>query len=334
MKDEEIHLLIKNGNIADKLTEITDRAVLGDLYYKLGSIYCRTYGDIEQSDKYYIQAQTIFEEHKNRIQLIHTIRDIAVNYELKGDYDKSFKRFKQCWEMSKRAKYDLGLVLASGGLGLLHRHLRSIDPNYAKDHIFDRSLFNEMREMAAKTNSQLLRENLLLGEIIELEESSRLKDKIKSQEILEKLIDSEYPVIKATAHRFLIRNYIDEFLITKSPQLFTAIKELFENARESISSNIIIKVKITVLEAKIHLVEGNLQTSKSILIDIREELQNLKKSSVFVRLEEEINLELKNLNNQYSKWKELLKTNISFEDIMQKEEIREYILQAKELLSK
>ena len=57
----DIHHLIQSRNhenesddeLDNVLEAITNKIELAEVYFKLGHVYCRTYGDLEQSDYYY-----------------------------------------------------------------------------------------------------------------------------------------------------------------------------------------------------------------------------------------------------------------------------------------
>ena len=336
MDIKEVYNLIETGNVEDNLLEIKEKTDLGDIYYQLGNIYCRSYGDIDQSDYYYDKAFSIFKELNEKKKLIHTIRDMAVNFELKGEYDRAMVEFEKCLEMSKKENYELGLVLSYGGIGLLYQHMG----DQSNPRVIE--ITEEVKHLAKKFDSQLLYDASLLGDSLVLENSLRLKDKIKAQDILENLVDNtKYPIIQWSATRFLIKNYLLEFITTKNYELLNTVRSLINSLKQTvnpttfspISNSLIAKIRMTILESRLFMVEGDLETSRIILTEMFDELQNLKKSTVLIRLEEEITSELNNLNNEYTNWEKLMNKNASFEEMVHEMKLKEYITKAQKLLT-
>ena len=94
------------------LEDITDRTELAEVYFNLGSTYCCSFGDLEQSDHFYNKALEIFEEEGLREKYINTQLSINVNKELHGNYDEAIAGFESCLDMSKKIDHEYGICLS------------------------------------------------------------------------------------------------------------------------------------------------------------------------------------------------------------------------------
>ncbi len=305
------------------LEEIKDSTELAEVYYKLGFTYLRTYGDLEESDHFYHKALEIFKEEGLREKYILTLRDISVNNELRGEYDKALSGFENCLEMSKKIDYEYGICTSIGGIVLLHVHLNNFhNANVAK-------LCNECRDLAEKLDSDLLRESAVLVEALQLIFESRLKYQMKGQELLEGLMDSTFPAIKVSVTEFLLITYLEEMIRTNNVELLKLSKQLIEDVKPSMKSNLVQKLRITILESKLHMVDGDLEKTRELLEGLLEEVSGQGMNKMFVRFSDEIKTEIEGLNEEYSKWKKLIASNASFKEIMDNSAMRQYILKAK-----
>jgi tetratricopeptide (TPR) repeat protein len=307
------------------LEDITDPIELAEIYYKLAYTYCRTYGDLEQSDFFYNKALEIFEEKGLRKRYIMTLRDIYVNNELRGEYDIAMTGFESCLEMSKEIDYDLGIIHAAGGIVLLHFHFDDIQNPKIAD------LLDEFKLLAEKLDTDLLREGVLIVTALILINESRLKHQMKGQELLEGLIDSNFPVVKGSARQFLLISYLEEMIRTNNKELLIQSKQLMDKIKPSMESSLIQKFRFTILESKLHMVDGDFEKTKELLEGLLDEITNLGEKR-FIRFIDEIKAELENLNEEYNRWRKLIANNASFKEILDQSAMRQYIIKAQNAL--
>lgn len=283
------------------------------------------HGDLDQSDYYYNKPLEIFEEEELKERFIMILRDIFVNAELRGEYDKAMKGFESCFEMSKEINFEYGICLASGGIALLYVHLDDLkNPKLAE-------LRKELRLLAEKYDSNILNESALIGEAVILIFESRLKDRMKGQELLEGLIHSSYPPIKSSANEFLLISYLEEMMQTGNKDLLKLSKQLFDTIKPSMKDNLIQKLRFTILESKLHMIDGDLGTTRELLEDLLEEITCLGKKKMFIRFIDEINVELDSLSEEYNRWSELISSNASFEELLDKAALSQYITNIKNM---
>lgn len=119
--------------------------------------------------------------------------------------------------------------------------------------------------------------------------------------------------------------------LTENMELLPRAKELFEIIRPSMKDNLILKIRYNIVEAKLQLVNGDLEATKQRLNLVLDELNNLKTRNV--RFEDEVLRELDNLHESYEKWRTLMRKNISFEKEMKKAALEDYLKNAIQVLS-
>lgn len=316
------------NNFNTIIESVSNRIELGEVYYKLGYTYCRTYGDLEKSNFYYAKALVIFDEEELKQKYILTLRDIYVNEELRGKYGEALTGFERCFEMSKEVGYDYGICISYGGITLLFLHLDDLNnPKFLAMH-------DEINYLAEKFDSDLLRESYLLVEALKLIFKSRLKDQMKGQNILEKLKDSNYPPIKYSANEFLLISYLNEMIQTSNKEILILAKKLIASIKSSMKNNLLIKLRITILESKLQMIDGDLESTRNLLEELLEDISGHGKDKMFTRFADEIKNEIEGLNYKYRKWRKLIKSNASFKEIIDKAELKEYIIKARTMIFK
>lgn len=320
----DIYKLIENNEVESHLNTMSDVHGIAEFCRIAASMYCRGFANIEKSNQYYQKALGIYEEINDIHKIIDITRDLAVNKELVGDYEDAYKGFRRCADLSMSNNYIEGFMLACGGIAVLYLHLKDINNPRVKEITSDCQLLYE------KTKHPFLSEALVLIEALEGNASDRLRDKIHAQDLLENLIaNTNYPPNKWSGTRFLLINYLDEMILTKSTNLLEKSKSLFNTLRPSTKNNFILKIRLTILETKLSMISGDLSQSKKNLESVLNELERITKSRVIKRFTEEVAYELDLIKFEYAGWRELMKKNISLKDESKKDELLNYIIMAK-----
>ncbi|MCE7734669.1 MAG: hypothetical protein GPJ54_07325 [Candidatus Heimdallarchaeota archaeon] len=321
--------LIEDNQVEVYLSSLDskDPLILAEGHYNLGRVYCRTFADIERSDYHYIIAENLFNKEGQMKNRIACKRDLAVNRELIGEYENAYVGFRECVDMSLEINYVYGFTIAMGGITLIHHHLNDMENPRVTQAIEDCKKFNERHPDAQLSESLVLLQSLY-GNI-----SSRLRDRIHAQESLEELIQTtKHAHTKWSGTRFLIINYIDEMLLTRSTDLLDRAKELFESLAPAAQNNFILKIRLDILEARLEMISGNLTKTKEKLEGVLEILDGISKSQVITRFVDEVEFELGQLKDQYGKWRDYLRMNVMLESEARSDELMQYIEMAQQSL--
>lgn len=167
---ETIKQLIEGNGIDAFVASITSDEELAELYFQLGSVYCRSYGDLESSDFYYSKAIEMFETINKKERLIDTNRDLGVNQELRGNYDKAYELFFRCKQLSLEINYYKGYMIAFGGVALLYYHLGNVyHPRFLE-------IEKEFKEAAKESDNPYIVESVAIADALLSLNSNRLRD--------------------------------------------------------------------------------------------------------------------------------------------------------------
>lgn len=318
--------LIEGDGIDKYIASIESDEEVAEVLYQLGSVFCRSYGDLDSSDLYYGKAIDMFDTLDKKERVIDSTRDLAVNQELRGNYDEAYELFYKCTRMSLSAGYYRGYMIAFGGVALLYFHLG----NAQHERVLE--IDKEFKEAAKQNDNPYIIESIAIADGLLSMNSNRLRDLVHSQNVLEHLIETtEIPEIKFSSIHFLVTNYIKEMMLTENLELLPRAKELFNEIQPAMEDNLILKIRFNILEAKLQLVNGDLEATKGRLNLVMDELNNLQTRNV--RFEEEVLRELDGLNEYYDRWRKLVQKNISFEDEIKQAALEEYFQTARRVLA-
>ena len=83
-----------------------------------------------------------------------------------------------------------------------------------------------------------------------------------------------------------------------------------------------------------HMIDGDLESTRILLEELLGDISGQGKKNMFTRFVDEIEAEITGLNEEYSRWKQLISSNASFKEIITNAELRQYILRAQGMMVK
>ncbi|MHA2033000.1 MAG: hypothetical protein ACW99Q_26830 [Candidatus Kariarchaeaceae archaeon] len=172
-----------------------------------------------------------------------------------------------------------------------------------------------------------------LSEALILKKTKNIETTLKAQEILEKILENsnvEYRV-RVLAIRHLCDILLFENKKFEHEKTLREAETLVYQLTSIAKKQHIIRLRFEagILQSKLQLLFGNIEESKTLLFD----LLNLAKEKKLSHYQEIVGIELQDLELNFQKWMDLVDSNISIRDLIEKSKIKDYIIQAK-LLSK
>lgn len=297
---------------------------LSHVFTVIGSIH-RGKGELDKSLEYYNKVLEIYNSELNdQLPVPHSVcvglRDLGIVYFHKNALEKSVDTFKKAIETHKtlcRFKstiYDFELVVSYFWMISLYN-----------ESGYDGEVENLLSEINKVVKSwPMLKIFSKAGEALILKNKPRATDKIKAQQILNEILDVKFDyelefVIQVNLCDLLLdelKFYGEEDVIQEIQSLITRISSTATNQR-----SITTLVTLYSLQAKLALVEGNIEYSNSILtqaLSIANE-KGLDFLSLKVKKQQD------QLFNQLEEWKALLVQNSSIQERFEILDLKKYI---------
>jgi tetratricopeptide (TPR) repeat protein len=278
-------------------------------------------GDFEQALRYYQDSLVLFQELDNNHDMAICYNNIGEIYKSMEKYDEALDQIEKSLTLFQEigAIPDISLPL----FNLLELSLYFGFPQKAQSYLLQLQDINKIEE------HRIISQRYRLAEALVLKSGGRAKMKIKSSEILEELIEEEIidHTLTVRAMFELSELLIDELRAYGEEEVFYKVKKLIhrldEIANKQKSYSLIVDTLI--LEAKLSMVEGNLNVSQQFL----DQVELIVKDKEFQQLANKIQQEKEQLKNQYESWEHLIQSNASFGLRLEQAQVSEYINVAK-----
>ena len=188
-----------------------------------------------------------------------------------------------------------------------------------------------MQSLYPKPDSLILA-GLRLSEALLLKHSNSLKTTYKSQEILEELLQIDISIYHVRV--VIIKHYCElllvEYEMYESESILQKVEDFVaEMAAIAEKQNLLrLKYEIRLISSRLELIRGNYAKSEQILL----ELQEFARQNRLDAYEKLLSQELKSLNNNYTKWTELVENNAPMKERIAQAKLREYMVNALKMM--
>jgi tetratricopeptide (TPR) repeat protein len=304
--------------------ELENNTGLSYVYTVIGSIH-RGKGDLERSLDYYNMALELYNTALMEHQTVpHSVcvglRDLGIVYFHKNKIEQSSECFKRAIEIHKSLCLFKNTVndfeLAVSNFWLIFLSIESGFPNPVDDFL------KEINQLTISW--PWLKLFSKAGEALILKNRPRATDKIKAQQLFQELLGERFDyelefVIQVNLCELLLdelKFYGEEDVIQEIQGLLTRISDIAKNQR-----SITTLVTLYSLQAKLALIEGNIDNSKSLLTQALS-LSN-EKGLEFLSLQVKKQQDL--LFSQLEEWRQLLVRNSSIQEKFELLDLKKYI---------
>ncbi|MFX1507481.1 MAG: tetratricopeptide repeat protein [Promethearchaeota archaeon] len=300
--------------------EIGQKRPLSSCLTNMGLIY-HARGDFEQAMRYYQESLVLSQELGNKHDIALCYNNIGEIYHSMGKIEEAFDHIKKSLTFFREigATPDMTLPL----FNLVETSISSGLPQKAQSYL------QQLQEINMKEENNLISQRYRLAEALVLKSSRRVKMRIQSSDILEKLISEENVDHGLTIRAMfeLSELLIDELRAYGEEEVFYKVKELIQRldkiANRQNSYSLIIDTAI--LQARLSMVEGDLNASQKYL----DRVELIAKEKEIHHLAKEIQKEKEQLKSQYKKWESLIQSNAPFRSRLEQAQLAEYIYAAK-----
>jgi tetratricopeptide (TPR) repeat protein len=172
-----------------------------------------------------------------------------------------------------------------------------------------------------------------LANALVLKETPRMKEKALAQDLLKSIVEEEvlYFRYTAIAAMHLCELLIIEFRSFGDPGVLEEVKKLIQQINQigTQGTSYTLIIESSILQAKLLIVEGKLDNALQIL----EKAQNLTIENRLGLLGQIVNEEKASLEKEYSKWQNLIETNVSMKELVHQVQIEDYLRMAQKMVN-
>lgn len=296
-------------------------------FYNLKGVIYHQKGELNLALDNYVQSLEIRKKLENRLLIAQVLGNIGEVYLHKGELEKAKEYLTKCLEIMR--KLDNPLYHAHFLLPMFNLYISSNNMIKAKVVVDEINVINEKNI-----------DNLPITFIYQLSKAllfksgNRLREKMKAEEILAKLVYMDD--VGGATYQFrgtAIKHYCELLLIElKSlgdPQALEEAKDvvslLQEIAQKQHSYSLIVEALI--LKSKFALLEGNLDQANMFL----EQALMTTQENGLTQLQTQINREKQLMNSQMEKWKDFVDSNPTITDRIEQSKILDYLKVAQKM---
>jgi tetratricopeptide (TPR) repeat protein len=330
----------------------------------VGNIYGQQ-GDLERALEYYQQALPIVEELDNKWAIAGSLISIAGIYRNRGEIDRALESNQQFSALAQEIGHEFWIATSSFNLGLIHWQKGALEQalvlleealSYCEElgHDFgiafslfwliSVSIDNSSDEQAQEylqrleqihdqEENKLIRQAYRVAQGLVLKASSRIRDKVRAQEVLQQVAEEEVvdSFLTEMAMVNLCELLLDELKTYGEADVLQAAKtlvhKLYELAQDRHSFSLVINALI--LQAKLALVGGDPATATQLLeqAKLTAEENNLELLTAKVLRERQF------LQAQYETWEQLIQRNAPFHERMEHARVADYLKDVEKLVS-
>ncbi len=325
--------------------ELEDKKEISTILNNIGVLH-RTKGELDKALEYYEQSLPIYKELGNDDDIATSLNNIGNLYMYKGEIDKALDYFKQClklWEGIGNEQYT-ALVLCNIGDIYQQRGDWETATLYYKESLYLRerignkadivlslyglvtvSLDAQMKERAKRYLDRIIRinnkeTNEFIDQICRIAEahflklSTRMKDKVRAQELFQEILEEDVldHSLTITALLNFIELLLEELKMSGDQELLDLIKSMVDSLSEIADhqNSFTLLARTYLLQSQLALIDLDLVQARILLTQAEQiaDDKNLKHLAMKISNEHDVLLE------QLSDWEDLISKNASLKD--------------------
>lgn len=303
-------------------------------FHWLGWIHqCK--GELELALEYCKQSLSRFEaidESDSYPFSVWPLLNLGIIYQGMGDFKEASEKFKLCVSQSKESGAIFAAAYALYYLSTLAIDSDRLDEakNYSQqlNDLYTKGIRSDKMGRVSRWSSLAIHQFSRLSEALILKNSSRLKDKVKAQELFEQLTE-ENPInfdITYTAMLSLCELFLFELRASREKDVFQdtkrLVQQLVEQARKQSSFSYVVHTLI--LQAKLAMVEGDLIGATQFL----DQAQITANEKDLGQLTKRVSTEINQLKKQFDNWQHLIQSNAPLQARLEQAQLKNYLKHA------
>ncbi|MFX1251632.1 MAG: tetratricopeptide repeat protein [Promethearchaeota archaeon] len=308
----------------------------------IGVVYGRK-GELDQSLEYYQRSLVLREELGNKQHIAASLNNIGIIYSNKYEFDSALEYYKRSLALRKELGNKQEIAIALNNMGILYSQKSELDR--ALEHLGQSlTLFEEigndlyssesllalvivaleksslelaqrylerLQEINNQVEHKLINQNYRVAKALVLKTSTRMRNRAKSEELLEKVVEEEIInfelVITALLH--LCELHLIELRLSGDPEVLSEIRarvnKLVDIAKEQHLHWLLVETYI--LQSRLALLELDIQGAQRLL----ESAHITSQERGLRRLTIKIAYEKASFQEQIAKWENLLERDSS-----------------------
>ncbi|MFX0064544.1 MAG: tetratricopeptide repeat protein [Candidatus Hermodarchaeota archaeon] len=309
-------------SLALKKTSGNLQEIAGSLL-NIGLIYSSK-GDLDTALDYLHQSLGLHKTIGNPQDIALSLEAIGEIFHSKGELDTALDYLQRSLGLREAIGNDIETSLHLFSLILLV--LDQQDQSQAQTYL------NQLQKLYARTPNKWIHLRSRLAEALVLKRSTRMKNKVQAQIILEQIINEELIHFRYTA---LAMIHLCELLILElksfdEPEVWeeakTLILQLYDKAQDQQSVSIVGEALL--LRAKFATIEGNLQQA----LEYFDQAQLTAEERNLGLLIQKVGAERKTFEDEFEKWQDLIQSNAPLQERLKHAEMGKYLRDVKKMV--
>ncbi|MHA2272379.1 MAG: tetratricopeptide repeat protein [Candidatus Hodarchaeales archaeon] len=313
-------LLSQSISLSEQIEETEERAIC---LLNLGGLYWAT-GDLNQAQKYYKESVEVATNAGYKSQVVWGPLYLAMTYRWQNDLNRAKEYLQESIRLSEGSSLFLPLVYALGWLAAINVDMGLLDE--AEVHI------QHLEQISTQVNQKEISQVSRAARAYILKASSRMRDKVQAQDILEQIIDEGIPSdsLRLFVTLFLCELLLEEAQAYGDADVFRRAGTLIDSLHASTqkSQAYVFIVEILFLKAKLALVEGNIKVALNIL----DQASIMTEEKGLDLLADRVQREIGQFREEFEKWERLIQKDITLQTRMEQARVTDYLKDVQRLI--
>ncbi len=301
-KGELNQALDYNQQSLEKYEELESKGEIATCLGNLGNIY-EEKGDLEKALEAYTRSLAISEKLENKSEIATCYNNIGNVYVTQGNVEKAVSFYQRSYEIFESMGNN---VESSTSL----QNLISVEVNYG-DREKANQYLKKLQAIAEKDDNKTIDLIYRLSQAFVLKTSDRMVKRAEAQEIFQKITDEEIIQHQYTFDAMLNLCYmlLQELRSSGSEEVLSEIKNLLNRLLDIAEKQHSYKylVNSQMLQSKVALLELDLDSARQILAEAQQVASEKGLENMVITISAEYDL----LEDQLTKWTELIESNVS-----------------------
>ncbi|MFW9997141.1 MAG: tetratricopeptide repeat protein [Candidatus Odinarchaeota archaeon] len=274
-----------------------DELSIASLLNNIGLI-CHDKGDLDEALEFHLKSLEIREKGPIELDRAISLHNVGLIYRQKGFITQSLEFYHKCLEIEKKIGNDY--FISDTLLHLIEVATDNSNNTIAKQYL------DYLQQINARNGSNVVSQRYRVAQALVLKTDSRLRNRIKAEELLEQVCSEEIleSSLTVTAMLHLTDLLLQELRISGNEELFKEVKDLINRllqiSEQQKSHSLLVEAYL--LQAKLSIVELNLKRARSLFI----QAQIMAEEKGLQRLAMKISSEHDALIEQLNKWEQAM----------------------------
>ncbi|MFQ5979860.1 MAG: tetratricopeptide repeat protein [Candidatus Heimdallarchaeota archaeon] len=282
----------------------------------IGGVY-RLKGELTQALEYCQQALTLFKELGNQQDIAMVLGNIGITYRMQGELEAAVSHLEQSLSIFDKIGHNLWVAACLFELVCVTLEIGARDQ--AQEYL------RRLHQIHDQDDNKIISQGYRVAKGLVLKSSSRARDRVAAQELLEDVVDEEVVNHEITVQAMLhlcellldeLKAYGDQAVFREAQAL---INKIYTLAQQQLSFTLVVDALI--LKSKFALIAGNLAKASQFLDQARLTADEKDLGSLATK----VATERQRLTDQYDTWQRLIQTNAPFSERLEQARLTEYI---------